>query len=264
LAFGRQDADSCAEMESGLMRFLTAVAELFRSLRSRAAGAARPIDQPVPAKAPPLRFPLSQLALKYLEGLEGLEIGGSAHNHFGLNTKNVDFTGKMDTVFKRSEVELCGEALPVDIVASGDELPVPDESQDFVISSHVIEHFFDPIKTLQEWIRVVRPGGYIFIIAPHKERTFDKERPRTTLKELIDRHEGRIPSLIHDTDHHYSVWITEDLLELCQYLGLAVVEYQDVDDKVGNGFTIVVRKEGDLSRQSLPAAVPRRKLRRAA
>ena len=39
-----------------------------------------------------------------------------------------------------------------------------------------------------EWLRVVRPGGYVFIIAPHKERIFDKERERTTLQETIDRH----------------------------------------------------------------------------
>jgi SAM-dependent methyltransferase len=211
-----------------------------------------------------MKFPKSRLALNYLQGLAGLEIGGSAHNPFGLNTKNVDFTGDVDTVFKRAEVDLCGEFSPVDIVAPGDDLPVPDESQDFVISSHVIEHFFDPIKALQEWMRVVRPGGCVFVIAPHKARTFDKDRPRTTLAELIARHEGRIPPPVHDPQQHYSVWITEDFLELCQYLGLAVVEFQDVDDKVGNGFTIVIRKEGEPLRPSWPAAARKNGLPRAA
>lgn len=71
------------------------------------------------------------------------------------------------------EVKICGEALPVDIVAPGDALPLPDKSVDFVLSSHVIEHFFDPIKTLKEWERVATK--YIFIIFPNKERTFDKD-----------------------------------------------------------------------------------------
>ena len=152
----------------------------------------------------------------------------------------------MDTIFKKEELALCGKALPVDIVASGDALPVPNESQDFVVSSHVIEHFFDPIKALEEWLRVVRPGGYVFIIAPHKDRTFDRENPRTTLAELIGRHSGTIAEPDGDPRRHHSIWITEDFLELCNFLKYDVVDWQDKDDKVGNGFTIVIKKPGQL------------------
>jgi glycosyltransferase involved in cell wall biosynthesis/SAM-dependent methyltransferase len=187
-------------------------------------------------------FPESKLAHQYLDGLEGLEIGGSSHNPFGLKTKNVDYTADMTTVHKAEEVKMCGRALGVDIVAPGDALPVADGSQDFVISSHVIEHFFDPIKAIKEWLRVVRPGGYIFIIAPHKERTFDKERARTPLAELLDRHSGKISPPAVDTHHHYTIWTTEDLLELCRHLELNVVASQDRDDKVGNGFSVVIQK----------------------
>ena len=134
-----------------------------------------------------------------------------------------------------------GSVLPVDILASGDDIPVPDESEDFIVSAHVIEHFPDPIKTLKEWYRIVRPGGYIFMIVPHKERTFDKELPRTTLQELIDRHEGKIEAKPNVNDHS-SVWITEDMMELIKYLGWNIVETQDIDDKVGNGFTVVIQK----------------------
>ena len=135
-----------------------------------------------------MKFRESALAHKLLDGLNGIEIGGSAHNSFGLNSRNVDFTKQM-TVFKEEEIRVCGEALPVDIAAPGDELPLEDNSVDFVINSHVIEHFSDPIKALKEWHRVVRPGGYIYVTAPHKERIFDKDRDRTTLAELIERHE---------------------------------------------------------------------------
>jgi SAM-dependent methyltransferase len=191
-------------------------------------------------------FRESRLAHQYLDGLTGLEIGGAAHNPFGLDTRNVDYVAALDTVYKKAEIEYCGEALKVDIVASGDELPVPDESQDFVVSAHVIEHFFDPIKAIKEWLRVTRPGGYIFIIAPHKERTFDRDRARTPLGELVARHEGKIAGskdYAHQYDEHCSVWITQDLLDLCRYLKLNVVAYQDVDDKSGNGFAVVIQKE---------------------
>jgi flagellar assembly factor FliW/SAM-dependent methyltransferase len=188
------------------------------------------------------KFPESKLAHKYLDSLKGLEIGGSAHNPFGLQTRNVDYCADPATVFKLEEIRICGEALKVDVVAPGDELPLPDDSEDFVISSPVIEHFFDPIKAIKEWLRVVRPGGHVFIIAPHKERTFDKNRPRTSLQELLDRHSGWIPRPAVDSHAHYSVWITEDLLELCRHLQWNVVEFHDADDKVGNGFTVIIRK----------------------
>lgn len=187
-----------------------------------------------------VKFRESTLAHRYLDGKRGLEIGGSAHNPFGLKTRNVDYTPD-DNQYKKMESANVGLVLPVDILASGDSIPVPDESEDFVVSAHVIEHFPDPIKALKEWYRIVRPGGYIFMIVPHKERTFDRDLPRTTLQELIDRHEGRIVAKPNQNDHS-SVWITEDMFELINYLGWNIVEVQDVDDKVGNGFTIVIRK----------------------
>lgn len=187
-----------------------------------------------------MRFPESKLAHKLLDGLVGLEIGGSAHNAFGLNSRNVDYTSDMETYCKLSEKELCGEALAVDIVAQGDKLPVLDNSQDFVISSHVLEHFIDPIKALKEWYRVVRKGGYIFMIVPHKDRTSDKDKERTSLKNLIDRHHC-LGLKLEDHYGHHSFWITEDILELMQYLKWEVVTFQNVDDKAGNGFTVVVK-----------------------
>jgi SAM-dependent methyltransferase len=182
----------------------------------------------------------SLLAHRLLDGLKGLEIGGSAGSPWGLDILNVDFSDSMDTIYKRAELEGFGEALPVDIIASGDDLPLPDESQGFVVSSHVLEHMPDPIKALAEWCRVIRPGGYILMIVPHRDRIFDKPRPRTPLAEVIRRHAtGNYPR----ADDHHSVWITEDIVELVHYLGLGIVAVQDRDDKVGNGFAVVVQKE---------------------
>jgi len=192
-------------------------------------------------------FPESALAHKYCTG-KGLEIGGSAHNPFGLNTLNVDFTDSMDTKFKKEEISLCGKALKVDIVANGDDIPLPDESQDFIVSSHVTEHFPNPIKALIEWDRLVKPGGTIFMIVPHKERTFDKVRNCTPLKHLIEDFRNNNTQSHGDPNGHDHCWITEGFVELSNYMieelhmKWEIVEVQDTDDKVGNGFTIVLRK----------------------
>jgi SAM-dependent methyltransferase len=170
-------------------------------------------------------------------GLEGVEIGGAAHNMFFLDTINVDYCTSMETVHKKEEFLACGRKLAVDVAAQGESLPFKDKSFDFILSSHVIEHFFDPIAALREWKRVARK--YLFIIVPHKDRTPDRVKPLTSLSELIDRHDGRAPRDFTE-GHHYSVWDTQRFLELCRYCGLTIAEWRDTDDKVGNGFAVVI------------------------
>ncbi|HEC98228.1 MAG TPA: tetratricopeptide repeat protein [Nitrospirae bacterium] len=197
----------------------------------------------------PFAFPESSLAHKYCIG-KGLEIGGSAHNPFGLDTLNLDMTDSMDTVFKKEEINLCGKALKVDIVVSGDDISLLDESQDFIISSHVLEHFSNPIKALIEWDRLIKTGGIIFMIVPHKERTFDKCRNRTPLQHLIEDYYSDNAKPHGDPNGHDHCWVTEDIVVLIDWMidnlnvKWEIVEVSDVDDKVGNGFTIVIRKKG--------------------
>ena len=185
-----------------------------------------------------MKFPESKLAHKYLDGLKGIEIGGSAHNPFGLDTINVDLYPGPDSIYKKQEIELCGEALKVDVVAPGDDLPFANKSFDFVISSHVIEHFYNPIKAMIEWERVARK--YIFIIVPHRQRTFDKDRELTPFVTLYNRYVG-ISSDNDVRDDHWSVWEPETFRELCAMCDFDIVELQDPDDKVGNGFIVVIK-----------------------
>ena len=221
-----------------------------------------------------MKFKESELAHLLLDGLRGIEIGGSAHNPFGLNTLNVDYCDRLDTPFKQAEISLCGEALKVDIVAYGDDLPFKDKTFDFVISSHTIEHIFDPIKAMKEWIRVVKPGGIIFTIAPITSFVPGETRPTTTIEELIDRHNGVIKEdeiiqriadknhddnilgseivngILYDTKHgHWTVFDTDLFSEMCAYLGVKIIAAQEVDDKVGNGFTVVVKVDHELTDQ---------------
>lgn len=189
-------------------------------------------------------FPASDLAYVRLHKLKGIEIGAGAQVDFKLNTLNIDQCDNTDknNIYRKEQLRCAGRVLKVDVVARGDDLPFEDNQWDFVINSHVLEHFYDPIKALKEWTRVVKPDGYIFMTIPHKMRTFDKDRERTALKELIDRHEWTLQNPnVEKEDAHHSVWITEDVLELCKYLNLNVIESHDVDDVIGNGFTIICR-----------------------
>ena len=206
-----------------------------------------------------MKFQESALAHQLLDNLTGIEIGGAAHNSFNLpRCANVDYTDDMETVFKQGEFKLCGEKLPVDYVAEGDHLPFPDESFDYVISSHVLEHFFDPIKAVKEWLRVIKHGGYVFMIVPRKDALETETRPCTMLKDLLDRHEGRLHpnDVVMEGGHqvssvtglplcergHWSVWNLEDFLPVCEHFGWRVVHSAERDDKVHNGWTVVIQK----------------------
>jgi SAM-dependent methyltransferase len=182
-----------------------------------------------------LRRKRSMFVTSYLRGLRGVEIGAASHNPFYLDALNVDRYAGDQTVYKRLERSLSRTTARVDVVAGGDELPFADDSYDFVFSSHVIEHFPDPIKALCEWVRVAR--RYVVAVVPHRDRTIDVGRPLTTLEELMHRHRENFTS---DEDNHWSVWTCESFLEMCQAIGLRILDHQDPDDKVGNGFTVVI------------------------
>lgn len=51
----------------------------------------------------------------------------------------------------------------------GRALPFKDGVLDFVYASHVLEDFVDWEPILREWVRVLKPGGYLIILVPDKK-----------------------------------------------------------------------------------------------
>ncbi|CAG0935235.1 hypothetical protein TFLX_04067 [Thermoflexales bacterium] len=54
----------------------------------------------------------------------------------------------------------------VDIVATGDEIPFPDSTFDLVISQAVLEHVQEPQLVVVDMLRVLKPGGQIYVEIP--------------------------------------------------------------------------------------------------
>lgn len=50
---------------------------------------------------------------------------------------------------------------------NGSNLPFQSESQDYVYSSHCLEHIEHDYHTISEWFRVLKPGGHLVIVVPH-------------------------------------------------------------------------------------------------
>ncbi len=75
--------------------------------------------------------------------------------------------GAGDTHYHKQVLNLdIQDADHIDILNLGTELPFEDNSLDLVISQEVLEHIDDPLSTIGEVQRVLRPGGKFFCQVP--------------------------------------------------------------------------------------------------
>jgi SAM-dependent methyltransferase len=141
----------------------------------------------------PLRQYLGRLTIadRHLRG-DGLEIGALQDPMplpAGARARYVDIASREElrrTYPKKARRHL----VPVDIVDDAEKLgTVADASQDFVAANHFLEHCEDPIGTLRNLLRVVRPGGVVYLSVPDKRHIFDRDRPATTLEHCLRDHE---------------------------------------------------------------------------
>lgn len=198
-------------------------------------------------------FKESALAHLYCQG-NGLEIGAAAQNPFGLpGALNVAIEDQSDfNFFKAAQIKYCGRYAEADIWrADGKPIPVPDSSQDYVMSSHVMEHIPDVIKELIEWDRILRDGGIAFIIVPKRDALpSDIGRPVTSITEFVAHYQrgANRDNTEGPTGGHYHVFTLDSLQELIAYghssklWNWDIVDVRETDDKVGNGHLIICRK----------------------
>jgi SAM-dependent methyltransferase len=141
---------------------------------------------------------------------------------------------------------------------------VQNESYDFVFSSHSLEHIANPLKAINEWLRIIKNDGHIIIIVPEKSVCFDHKRNYSTFSTLLTQYEkdvgeddlSTLPEILlnHDLSmdppagnfeaftrrslhnfnnrclHHY-VYNDELLMEICNYFNCEFVynETQGLD-----------------------------------
>jgi predicted SAM-dependent methyltransferase len=152
------------------------------------------------------------LARRYLAG-EGIEIGAGslplrvpprARVRYVDNADREALIAKAGGDFLGPDVDAAAELAPVDVVDDARTLATfPDESVDFVIANHVLEHLEDPIGALENWARATRPKGIVFLTLPDARYSFDYLRERTTVEHLVRDHaEGPQTS----RDRHYAEW----------------------------------------------------------
>lgn len=129
----------------------------------------------------------NKLSKKYMSGL-GLEIG-ALHFPWPLaNGSSANYLDRYSTEELRKQYpEHNGKPLAnVTVIDDGficDK--VPTWSYNWLAASHALEHAEDPIGALQAWLRVLRPGGFLFLAVPERNGTFDRHRPLTDFSHIL-------------------------------------------------------------------------------
>ena len=85
-----------------------------------------------------------------------------------------------------------------DVVIPGAPLPYANGSYDAVVSMDVIEHVVDPLPWLREALRVLRPGGTLFLTTPNYA-SLSLRAIESTVLEAIARVQGFSRSGLHPT-----------------------------------------------------------------
>lgn len=136
---------------------------------------------------PPLGREL--IALTFLKG-QGIEVGALASPQKVPKEVRVTYVDRLPPEDSAKFEDLKGMSLNrVDVIDDAESLgSFGDNSQDFVIANHLLEHLQDPISGLLAMLRVTRPGGVVLLSVPDKRFTFDAGRPVTPYEHLLKDH----------------------------------------------------------------------------
>lgn len=217
---------------------------------------------------------------RYLRG-QGIEIGGLHRPlplYEGATVKYVDRLSTEEV--RRAYPDVAAQPqVTVDIVDDGETLrTIADGSVDFVIANHMIEHTRNPIATVENFLRVTKPGGIIFMAIPDKRFTFDRNRAVTPFAHIREdylrgpewsdrehyedwarhvadlREEVAIRRQVEDnlaggTNIHFHVWTHPEMLEMFLGMRRECGFPLEMEAAIQNGHEVVVllRKAGGAS-----------------
>ncbi len=223
-----------------------------------------------------------KIAKQYIRGA-GIEIGAL---HLPLpvpNNAQVTYVDRMptqDLVKHYPQLKKIYSVSPC-LIDNGETLEkVRDNSQDFIIANHFIEHCENVLRTLEVFSAKLRAGGVLYLAIPDKRLTFDRKRKTTSLQHLIEEYENgpdknrvthfrdwvvnvkskkslsesdienKIKELISkEYSIHFHVWDRDAIVELFNYMttrleGLVIETIEQNYDEI----VVVCRKQNGITK----------------
>ncbi len=184
---------------------------------------------------PVMSSPKRERAARWLAG-SGIEIGALDTPLAVPTGVQVRYVDRVPTEqLHQQYAELAdAEFVPVSIVGDAQDLSaLADDSVDFVIANHLLEHLENPIAGLREMLRVIRTGGVLYLALPDPRVTFDVDRELTPLDHVVDEYRNGTE---HTREAHFTEWVAkaEKHVEWMQKAGVStgperVRELMDLD-----------------------------------
>ena len=91
---------------------------------------------------------------------------------FYFNGEGIDIGGAPDPLSLYTELFPLIDSVRIWDIGDGDAQDmkgVADNTYDFVHSSHCLEHLENPTIGLQNWMRILKPGGYLVVTVPDED-----------------------------------------------------------------------------------------------
>ena len=128
----------------------------------------------------------------------GVEIGGPSYTGYiiyenSLSIDNIIFsnntiwsnhTEEYNYYYNKKGKVIINDAVNIQLVEN--------DCYDFCFASHSLEHIANPLKAINEWLRIVKTNGYIIIIVPEKSVCFDHKRNYSKFATLLSQYEKNV------------------------------------------------------------------------
>ena len=134
----------------------------------------------------PITLARDLLSLIYLSG-NGVEIGALHNPSLVQDYEKIQY---IDYISQQEQQEIYPDltftALNNFTIDDGEVLNnVDNNSINFIIANHFLEHTRNPIGVLRNHLRKIKKGGCLFYTIPNSEYSFDKMRPITSFQHLV-------------------------------------------------------------------------------
>lgn len=185
----------------------------------------------------------NRIAAAYLYG-QGIEIGALHHPLQVGSGAKVKYLDRLPlAVLRQQYPELADDVImPLDIIDDGEQLvTIGNESLDFIIANHFIEHCENPIATLTNFFSRLKPGGVVYLAVPDKRFTFDRQRGSTSLAHLQN---DFVDDGCNSREAHYRDFVKYSLLKgVASEEDVAVLTRQLIDKNYSIHFHVWTQDE---------------------
>lgn len=147
-----------------------------------------------------------------------------------LATINQLLSPEEHTALAENQIELLPVNLDPLVIASKplpqmtDCLPIGDNSVDFVVFAHVIEHLYHPIRIMQEISRVLKPGGKVLLSTDNAFMIGGLLNYLNNGAYLHEPVDGTAAMVFHEWRGHVRYFSEGDLRKLSETAGLTVID----------------------------------------